>query len=374
MTHKQIITWLFSLIAAGVLFAHDVQATENPVEKHLLYVTVPDMAGGLRHWPAIYIYDIDDGHKLVKTIEIPSMGPTRGICASATNGLMFITYANTSILAFDLVREQVVWSNFYRAEEGGCDRPCVTPDGKKVYVPEGWWNKKGTKCMKVLDGATGELLKNIPVGINGSHVTVMTLDGKRVYLGPVGNDNLVVIDTEKDEVIKKFGGFGEAGPKGRCSPLTINGAETLCFANSHDVGFYVADLKEGKILNWVQVDGAKGYSHGVSLTPDETEIWLMNPKDKRVHVYDATKMPPVWKQSIDISAETHGWVAFSLDSRYAWCDTGDVIDPATKKIVATLKDENGDPIRSAKFIEIHLRDGKPIHIGNPTAIGCKVTN
>ena len=46
--------------------------------KRLLYVTSPDGAGGTRNPPGLYVYDIDDGHKLVKHIPIPDMGGTRG--------------------------------------------------------------------------------------------------------------------------------------------------------------------------------------------------------------------------------------------------------------------------------------------------------
>ena len=127
--------------------------------------------------------------------------------------------------------------------------------------------------------------------------------------------------------------------------------------------------RQQKVLDWVQVDGAKGYSHGVGLTPDEKEVWLANPENKRLHVYDATKMPPVWKQAIDVSAVTHGWITFSLDGRFAWSDSGDVIDPQTKKIVATWKDENGSQVRASKFIEIHFRDGKPVRVGDQFGIG-----
>ena len=373
MCRSRICTWLFGLVVVGTLFAPGGQAAEQG-ERHLLYVTVPDFAGGTRHKPGIYVYDIDDGHKLVKRIDIPGMGPTRGSCVSAQAGCMYISHSNTSILCFDVVREKVVWSNVYKPEEGGCDRPCVTPDGKKLYVPEGWWTS-ATKSMKVLDGATGKLLKNIPVGVGTGHNTIMSPTGKRMYMGPVANGTLFVVDTQSDEVIQRIGPFGgtpgpnPVGMGGRCSPFTINSAETLCFVNSHHVGFYVGDLKEQKILHWVQVDGAKGYSHGVGLTPDEKEVWLANAENKRLHVYDATKMPPRWKQAIDVSAVTHGWITFSLDGRFAWPDSGDVIDPKTKKIVATWKDDNGSPVRSSKFIEIHFRDGKPVRVGDQFGIG-----
>ncbi len=347
---------------------------KGPV-KRLLYVTAPDGAmssSGAK--PGIYVYDIDDGHKLVKHISIPDMGGTRGCAGSASAAKLFISHKNTHLMCFDLLTEKKVWEVSYPKEQGGFDRTCVTPDGKKVYVPEGFWSDV-TKTMKVLDGETGKIIKEIPLGVGKGHNMIMSPSGKRMYLGPIGNGTIFVIDTETDEIIKKFGHFGKTKSDGtllggRVSPYTINSAETLCFVNSHNVGFYVGDLVSQKVLHWVQVKEAKGFSHGVGMTPDEKEIWLPNQKDKRLWVFDATVMPPKQMQSIDVQVTSHGWVTFSLDGQYAWPDTGDVIDARTKKVVATLKGIDGKGvIRSSKFIEIQFRDGVPIRMGDQFGIG-----
>jgi hypothetical protein len=46
-----------------------------------------------------------------------------------------------------------------------------------------------------------------------------------------------------------------------------------------------------------------------------------------------------------------------------------VIDARTRKIVATLKDENGKPVCGSKFIEVHFRDGKVVAIGDQFGLG-----
>jgi hypothetical protein len=62
-------------------------------------------------------------------------------------------------------------------------------------------------------------------------------------------------------------------------------------------------------------------------------------------------------------------VTFSLDGRYGWCHTPDVIDARTRKIVATLKDENGKPVCGSKFIEVQFRDGKVAAMGDQFGLG-----
>jgi hypothetical protein len=362
-------------------------AAADAAEKHYLYVTVPDGAGGAGKGPALYVYDIEDGHKLVKRIAVPEMKATRGCCASAAAAKLFISHGNTSLLCWDILTEKVVWNVTYPKEQGGADRCCVTPDGKKVYVPEGWWSNT-SRDLKVVDGETGKTLKTIPLGAGGGHNSIMGPTGERMYMGPINRGVLFVVDTKTDQIIKQFGGFGgklgpdgkaapggpvdpgiKKFPGGRVSPYTINGSETLCFVNTSKVGFYVGDLVNQKVLHWMEVKEAKGFSHGVGMTPDEKEVWLIDPGGKKLHVFDATVLPPKYVQPIDISASTHGWVTFDLLGRFAYPDTGDVIDAKTKKIVAEWKDDKGGRIRSSKFIEVHLKDGKVLRIGDQFGVG-----
>ena len=359
------------VIAAIVSLAPITGLAADKGVKRLLYVAAPDGAMRSPAKPGVYVYDIDDGHKLVKHISIPEMGGALGCAASAAAGRLYISHQNTHMMCFDIVKETKVWEISHSKPEGGFDRACITPDGKKLYVPEGWWSHTANS-LAVLDGDTGKLLRKIELGVSGGHNSIMGLSGGRMYLGSVRHGKIFVVDTAADKIVKHFGPFGKdpTGKLGRVSPFCINGAETLCFVNSRDVGFYVADLVKGKVLHWVQVKGAKGFSHGVGMTPDEKEIWLANPSDKRIWIFDATVMPPKRLRAIDVRSKSQGWITFSLDGRYAWTDTGEVIDARTKKTVATLKGIDGKGvIMSSKLIEIHFKDGKPIRAGDQFGIG-----
>jgi hypothetical protein len=81
-------------------------------------------------------------------------------------------------------------------------------------------------------------------------------------------------------------------------------------------------------------------------------------------------MPPQRKCSVDVCRKSHGWITFSIAGDYAWPDTSDVIDPKTKKVVATLKDDRGRQVASSKFIEIHFDEaGKVVRMGDQFGIG-----
>jgi hypothetical protein len=53
----------------------------------------------------------------------------------------------------------------------------------------------------------------------------------------------------------------------------------------------------------------------------------------------------------------------------AYPSTGEVIDTATKKIVAALTDEEGRQVHSEKMVEVHFKDGKPVRAGDQFGVG-----
>lgn len=370
--HKRVIRSVVFLIA---IVSTVLSATAEEEVRRLLYVSSRDGAGG-RGGKGIYVYDIDNGHRLVKFIEMPKLGGTRGATACAATGRFYISHSNNKLLCMDLKTEKVLWENEYSKEEGGCDRIGVTPDGRKVYAPGGWWS--GSPYVKVIDGETGSLINKVEITPKGGlHNLIVSLDGKRVYCGSVRYDMLTVIDTQTDKIV------GRVGPIiGVIQPLTINGAQTLAYINSHlyrkdgyGVGFEIGDIGSGKILHIVNVPGLEnetGRCHGIGLTPDEKEVWLVDQSRKQLHVFDNTSLPPRFMKTLPVAMKSHGWICFSRDGRYAWPDTGEVFDARSKKVVAHLTDQpegKGDPVASSKFIEIHWKGDDVVWAGRQMGVG-----
>ena len=78
--------------------------------------------------------------------------------------------------------------------------------------------------------------------------------------------------------------------------------------------------------------------------------------------------PPSKSASIKLR-EQPGWITFSLDGRYAYPSTGEVIDTRTKKILTALKDEKDREVHSEKMVEIVFRGGVPIRQGDQFGLG-----
>ena len=77
-------------------------------------------------------------------------------------------------------------------------------------------------------------------------------------------------------------------------------------------------------------------SHGIGLTPDEKELWVADAANSRLHVFDATRDAARARSPASALRDEPGWVTFSLDGRFAYPSTGEVIDTKTRQIVADL--------------------------------------
>jgi hypothetical protein len=340
-------------------------------EKHLLYVAAPGIRNYVEYGGVgILVYDIDRGHRWIKRIPTwdvpPGKAPEniKGIAASARTGKLYLS-TPARVACFDLITEKMVWEKAY---EGGCDRMAISPDGRLLYVPsfEGpHWH--------VIDGATGDVIAKIETN-SGAHNTAYGLDGARVYLAGLRSPLLSVADTQKHTVAKTVGPFGHS-----IRPFTVNGSQTLCFVNVNELlGFEVGDLKTGRMLHRVEVAGygrgpVKRHgcpSHGIGLTPDEKELWVCDAANSSVHIFDATQMPPRQMTSLKLRDQP-GWITFSIDGRYAYPSSGEVIETRTKRTVATLQDETGRQVQSEKLLEIVFANGKPVRAGDQFGLGQK---
>jgi len=334
--------------------------------KRYLYLASPDGAQEEgRSGTGILIYDIDDGFKFVRRIDIPIFKEgLRGLAGNLKTHSVYYSTSNRRLGCFDLEKEKIVWEKAY---EAGCDRSAITLDGKKIYVPTGWWYSGEDSGLLVVNAENGELIKRIQVGPQ-AHNSIVSLDGRFVYL--CTTTMLTVFDTRDESIIRQVKDVGERG----IFPYTMDSRNTIAYVCLGDhVGFDVVDLKRGKALHRVFAGDEKipHRTHGAALTPDEKELWISDQKGQKLFIFDAARMPPAPKSYVELSIGGHGWVCFTLDGKYALSHTPDVFDVKTKKLAATLKDEKGSPIASSKFIEVHFRGGEVVQMGNEFGLGRK---
>jgi hypothetical protein len=119
-------------------------------------------------------------------------------------------------------------------------------------------------------------------------------------------------------------------------------------------------------------------SHGIGMTPDESEIWVTdaandswqvwdNPGDGRNPVYNPMKTVKVTPGS---QSGGSSWISMTNDGKTAFTGDGSIIDVKAHKVIGTMKDETGHQIYATeKVLMIAFQDGKAVEITNQFAIG-----
>jgi len=348
----------------------------NRTVHHYLYVLLENK---------IYVYDMDDGHRLAQTITLPSMVKfIRGTAADVRSHTLYISYGSVtsggSLLKYDLVNNKVIYHKTYPL---GIDSFAITPDGKTIYMPDGDGQSDG--IWRMIDTVTGDVRGAIDTGGHAAHNTIVSLNGAHVYMGPRLSNYLVVADTRTNRVISKIGPV-----KNGVRPFTINGTGTLAFIETSGfLGFQVANISTGQILYTVPVNGFtfNGFnqfapSHGISLSPDEKELYISDWPHSYVHVFDVSHLPRKGPKKVaDIKLHSmggsespcvstncmkEGWVLHSRDGRFVYIgDAGDVINTATRKSITYL----GPLANTRKFLEIDWSNGRPVFATSRYGVG-----
>lgn len=353
---------LATLVAAGEVSAQETQ--------RLIYAAVPGVSNYEQHGGVgILVFDADNGHKLVRRIPTwptyrrEAIEPIKGIAAHAATGRLYVS-TTRRLAAFDLTTDRIVWQKGYDAD--CCDRMAVSPDGKTLYVPAIHYPK-----WYVVNAETGNVITTI-ITEGEAHNTIYSPNTDLVYLASLRTRTIAVVDGKTHKVVRTVGPFSN-----QTRPFAINGKETLVYVNVNNLlGVAVGDLQTGRVLHEVSAPGfSKGkprahgtVSHGIALTHDEKEIWVADGPNHYAHIFDATTMPPTYKVSLQLRAEP-GWFTCSRDGKLMYPSSGEVIDIATRKVVATLEDEKGRPVETEKLVQIDFAGGRPAHAGDQFCFG-----
>ena len=338
-----------------VLLGGNIVGAEQTVgEQKFLYVTA--LAN------EIYVYDINNGHTLVKTINLPGYGRPRGIQASVTEHLLYVSYLDTplkksGLVAIDLANDTIAWVKLYP----GTDALSITPDEETIFMSSG--EGATSNYFYVIDAATGIERGRVPVYQN-THNGLVNIAGDRAYLSSTAYRYLVAADTTTLQPVKQIGPFSDF-----IRPFTVNGRGTLAFVNvNHLQGFEVGDLTTGNVLYRVVIPGnpntQEDPSHGIGMTPDERELWVAG-ETNYVYIFDATQMPPKQIGAVKLSRQPK-WISMSIDGRYIYPGSGDVVDRASRTVVAHYHP-------SKRQLEVDFVDSVPVRAGDMYAKG-QMTN
>ena len=365
---------------AGTGVAHPPAARTSAAGVHHYEYVFPD--------GSMYVYDMDAHQRLLQHVALPMAQGIRGVVASPATHTLYISYGGDgggngsgSLLAYDLLAGRVLWT---RALNSGIDSMAISPDGGRIYMPSGELDSSGV--WSVLDARDGSVISTIHAGA-GAHNTVMGPDGRDVYLGGREHNYLEVADTASGRVIKNIGPL-----RSGVRPFTINGRQTLAYTTATGfLGFQVSSITSGKVL-YTQAFPGFGWnpssfapsapSHGISLSPDERSVWVIDAPNSYVHVFAVAQVPrraPRLLANIRLSqpmsgdeapcaydCTRDGWIQHSRDGRFVYVgDSGDVFDAHTFRRVAYLPTLRN----TRKMLEIDWRGGVPVATTSRQGVG-----
>jgi len=343
----------------------------NRPERRLLYVALPGGSAGGQfssemNGQGIIVLDVARNFEFVKriptfnTAAAARPAEAAGIAASPATNMIYLAMRGR-LTAFDLATDQKVWDNTY--DGFCCERQEITPDGLTIVAGSNLRN-----FWYVIDARTGDLKGKIQAAATDAHNMALSADGKTVLMAPNGV-TVTVGDVPSMKAIRTIT-FSD-----HVRPLVINHDATRVYANLNNLlGFEIADVKTGEVIKhieapaemwkekWANRDksGVRFFghgcpSHGIALTPDESELWVVDNINYGVLVYDDTGEWPVYRSSFPTTASAD-WITMGLDGRYAYLSSADIVDVKTKKIVGQMKDEYGRPMHSEKFLELAFRE------------------
>jgi DNA-binding beta-propeller fold protein YncE len=346
-------------------------------------------AGGetVRHYEYVfpdrhaYVYDIDHGQRLVAHWTIPDAHSLRGVAVSPRTGMLYFSVGgnggssgNGAVVAYDLRQRRVLWK---RPFPTGTDGLAVTPDGRTLFVPMG--ERTMDDVWYVVDARTGRIRTEIHGG-PGPHNTIVSPDGRFVYLGPRNSRYLFVASTRTDRIVRRIGPLLPG-----VRPFTVDERRRLVYTTATGfLGFQVSSLRTGRVLETVQVRGFPGGhslgspSHGITLTPDGRRLFVIDVPSSYVHAYAVGDGPPRHLADIPLdhpmTGKEHpcggdcgraGWLQASLDGRYVYVgDEGDVISVAKLRVVGFLP-----ALYNSRYqLELDWRGDRPVRTSTRSGI------
>jgi sugar lactone lactonase YvrE len=331
----------------------------------------------------IDVLDARPPFRLVERVQVPELHSLRGVAVSPSTGMLYASIGGNGgasgdggLLAYDLRRNRVRWQ---RAFPTGTDSLAVSRDGRTLFVPEG--ERTEDDVWYVVAARTGEVTHEIHAA-PGPHNTIVSPDGKLVYLGPRNSRFLVVASTVTDRVVKRIGPL-----KGGVRPFTIDRRRGLAYTTATGfLGFQVSSLRTGRLLYTVPIPFPWHHSlgtpsHGISLTPDGDRLAVIDVPNSYVHVFDVSDVPlrpPRLVANVRLRHSMRGkeqpcggdcgragWLQHSLDGRYLWvADDGDVVATSTNRVVAYVP-----PLANSRYLfELDWRGRDPVRTSTRSGI------
>ena len=358
------------LFIAFGLFAGTAEAAGPVLEGNGQLLYAVDESADIRG--SISVYDIEAGHRLIKTIRtVPSVADVRGVAASAVTGKLYVAYMDVSgsgmVYCLNIFSDTVLWN---RPINPGVDRLAINPNGQLLYVPT--WEGGSADYINVVDANTGEVVRKVHFS-NRSHDTLYPLSGPifQETKADDGSGNYLYLIDPNSYAVSRVGPYS-----GILGPYAVDSSSNYVVNNVRDLwGMQVANLKTGQIITAILPDhppGDPGLLHGIGWTPDQSEVWQSSSwNDPHVYVWAMDNpMAPVLKQRLTLkTGRGSHWLTFDIKGNYGYVGPNKNSSDGTEIFNARTHTSLGRIASTEDMIEIEFADGKISRVGDQYGIG-----
>src|ERR1700676_99184 len=200
----------------------------------------------------------------------------------------------------------------------------VTPDGRYVIVPI-----RDGDSVAIVDVNQQKIVKLLP--IKEPHNSLNMGSNKYMFVTSMGSHEIDVIDLEKMD----FSAHIAVG--GRPRPFVVSkDGRTMYVAVSDLHGFNIVDIPEQKVTQRVEMpsehpgpprprefETPDTATHGLALSPDESELWVTSLLDDCIYIYDVKAKKITGRLN---TGSGPNWVVFSPDGKYGCVSNTDTDD------------------------------------------------
>jgi YVTN family beta-propeller protein len=259
----------------------------------------------------------------LKLIDTLTVGPHVHCIALTPDGrrLFTTTELDNTLVISDVTTGKILSTVKMPGRPNEC---AVTPDARYVTVPI-----RDGNSVVIVDANQGKIAKILP--IKDPHNSVNIGSNRYSFVSSMGSNEIDVIDLEKLD----FSAHIPTGGRPRPFVVSKNG-RTLYVAISDLHGFNIVDIPTQKLLQRVALpsehpgpprprkyETPDTYTHGLALTPDESEIWVTSLLDDCIYIYDLKAKKVVARLN---TGDGPNWVVFSPDGKYGCVSSTDSDD------------------------------------------------
>jgi YVTN family beta-propeller protein len=258
-----------------------------------------------------------------KVIGDITVGPRVHGVAVTTDGRRLFTTSEVdhSLIISDTETHKIIGTVKLPGKPNQC---AVTPDGRYVTVPI-----RDGDSVAIVDVNEQKIVKLLP--IKEPHNSLNMGSNRYMYVTSMGSHEIDVIDLEKMD----YSAHIPVG--GRPRPFAVSkDGRTMYVAVSDLHGFNIVDITEQKVTQRVEMpsehpgpprkrefETPDTATHGLALTPDESELWVTSLLDDCIYIYDLKAKKITGRLN---TGDGPNWVVFSPDGKFGCVSNTDSDD------------------------------------------------